>query len=321
MRGVPRAFVFLVVAMLGTPSFGGGGAVLRNLEHVFRAGKYVKPARIATLTAKDLGYASKVDNVNGLLELAQQENRIDPIEMMRLATPFTSLSNGDAMLLACLQTARCQPRTFLEIAKTSGLHAEVVARNPAIGLVQAHHLVGAMSERLMIRYFEHSGWTRINGQVGRAGFDGLFVKYENGVIKDVLIVESKYNTSSLGTTNHGIQMSETWVNRKLAELLERYPDNDVYRKIEPFIRNSSYRAVVWTLKVERDSVLVRLSKVKSKGGAVDLEGAVGTDVEDFSSPFVKSMRLGAPRNKFEERFLGWYKEELDGVDKGITLAD
>jgi hypothetical protein len=39
---------------------------LRNLEHVFRAGKYVKPARIATLTAKDLGYASKVDNVNGL---------------------------------------------------------------------------------------------------------------------------------------------------------------------------------------------------------------------------------------------------------------
>ncbi len=321
MRGVPKALVFLVVALLGTPSFGGGGAVLRNLEHVFRAGKYVKPARIATLTVRDLRYASKVDNVSGLLELAERENRIDPIEMMRLATPFASLDNGDELLLACLQAARCQPKTFLEIAKTSGLHAEVVARNPAIGLVQAHHLVGAMSERLMTRYFEYSGWTRIDGQVGRAGFDGLFVKYENGVIKDVLIVESKYNTSSLGTTNHGIQMSETWVNRKLSELLERYPDNDEYRKIEPFIKSGSYRAVVWTLKVERDSVLVRLSKVKSKGGTVDLEGATGTDIEDFSSPFVDGMRIGSPRNRFEEQFLGWYKEELESLDKGIALAD
>jgi len=76
---------------------------------------------------------------------------------------------------------------------------------------------------MMVRYFEHSGWTRIDGQVGRTGFDGLFVKYEDGVIKDVLIAESKYNTSTLQSTNFGVQMSEEWIRRKMVEIKARFP--------------------------------------------------------------------------------------------------
>ena len=188
-------------------------------------------------------------------------------------------------------------------------------RNSVLGMVQANHAVGAVVENLMNRYFKFSGWTRIEGQVGRTGFDGLFVKYDAGVIKDVLIVESKYNTSFLQPTNHGVQMSEDWVRRKMVELEERFPNEEIYRKIDPFIETGAYRAVLWNLKLDEDSLKIGINKVKSKGGSMNIEAAVGTDVESLSSPFTNRIKLKAPQNKFEEQVLGWYNEELATVGK------
>lgn len=310
-----RLFICLLFGWLPLYAMGGGGTLLHDLQYVFKAGSYEKVARLASLSAKDLRFASKVENIHGLLELAEHEGRIDPIQMMQLSRSYGSSSHGDGMLLICLQNAKCQPDKFIEVARASTLHAEVVMRNPALGLVQAHHAVGALVENFMNRYFKFSGWTRIEGQVGRTGFDGLFVKHEDGVIKDVLIVESKYNTSSLQSTNFGMQLSEDWVRRKMVELKERFPNEEIYKKIDLFIEAGAYRAVLWNLKVEDDSLKIGLSKVKSKGGLVNIEVAAGTDVESLSSPFTNSIKLKAPRNKFEEQVLGWYNEELAAVGK------
>ncbi len=58
---------------------------------------------------------------------------------------------------------------------------------------------GDVTESVMSNYFKNSGWGELNGEVGVNGIDGLFVKKDKvGRIKDIMIVESKYNKSQLG---------------------------------------------------------------------------------------------------------------------------
>jgi hypothetical protein len=312
-----RVSLLLLLLTVSLSVVAGGATLVRSLEHVFSAGGYTKVTRLARLTTQDLRFANRVENVNGLLELAEKERRIDPIQMMQLSRTYGAATNGDALLLACLNAPKCAPDRFLAIAQTSRLHAEVVKRNPNLGLVQAHHAVGALNENLMIRYFEHSGWTRIEGQVGRTGFDGLFVKYDGTTIKDVLIAESKYNTSSLQETNHGIQMSETWIRRKVVELKERFPDADVYRTLDAYIEAGAYRAVLWNLKIEDDAMQIALSTVKGKGGGVSVVETEASDLAILGEPVTTSIKLKAPNSKFEALVLSWYSAELDAVFKGI----
>lgn len=131
----------------------------------------------------------------------------------------------------------------------------------------------------------------------------------------MLIVESKYNTSSLQSTNFGIQLSEDWTRRKMVELKERFPNEGIYKQIDLFIDAGAYRAVLWNLKVEEDALKIGISKVKSKGGAVEIAAAAGTDIESLSSPLSNNIRFRAPRNQFERQVLGWYDEELAAIGK------
>ena len=73
-----KAILLVCFGLMSLSAYGASTALLEPLEFMFRAGKYVKPARLTTLAVKDLSYASKADNVAGLLELASAENRIDP---------------------------------------------------------------------------------------------------------------------------------------------------------------------------------------------------------------------------------------------------
>lgn len=66
------------------------------------------------------------------------------------------------------------------------------------------------SEQLMDEYFKKSGWEKL--KVGVNGIDGLYVKRDkDGNITNVLMSESKYNTSQLGDTKDGKQMSKDWI--------------------------------------------------------------------------------------------------------------
>lgn len=66
-------------------------------------------------------------------------------------------------------------------------------------------------------------WQSITPRSGPQGLDHLFIKTKNGVITDVMIGESKFNTSRLITTIDGnVQMSEGWIGVRLRRLGWRY---------------------------------------------------------------------------------------------------
>jgi hypothetical protein len=204
-----------------------------------------------------------------------------------------------------LQVSNCNPSSFVDIARMSELHAEVVARNPLLNATQVHHAVGGISESLMVRFFESSGWVKAEGQVGRTGFDGLFLKLDaSGQIRDVLIVESKYNSSALKSTNYGTQMSHEWVKRKVVELQAYYPNETVYRDLAAIIENDGYRARLWSMKVENRIVQIDLKSVQSKDSKVQL-----TFDELIERP-PRIINLASPKNSFERNFCDWYANAL-----------
>jgi len=301
--------VSLILAFQGAQSAGYAVAE-RGVEAVFKAGKYKRSAQLVVLGANDLSHASKAENIHGLLELAEAENRIDTVHMLQYSRLYSKMDGGDHLLLTCLKVSSCNPEQFLKIRATSGLHAEIALRRPDLGMVQVGHAVGAINENLMVRFFTSSGWESVPGQIGRQGIDGLFVKREGGLIKEVMVVESKYNTSMLQPTNHGIQMSEQWVKRKIFELKTAYPNNRDYVAIGRFVDSGSYRAILWNLKVEDGALMVGLKKVRSKGGSIDISPVDVKDQENSAALLIKEIKILQPKNDFESEFVGWYKREL-----------
>lgn len=302
-----KLFLTLVAFAASTPAFSGGGTAVTKSITAFKAGAYTKTgASIAVVTTRDLRYASKAENVAGLLDLAQKENRIDAIQAIQLSGPYSSMRKGDDLLLICLKSPKCQPESFYAGAKNSDLHAEVLARAPALGPTQANHAVGAINENLMLRFYEYSGWKAVDGQVGRTGFDGLLIKVDSeGTVRDVLIVESKFNTSTLKATNHGTQMSDEWIRKKIQNLRNQSPGNETYRQIESLIEGGSYRARLWNMRADSGKASIERKSVHSKDGTVSLQG-----VEDAERPSIV-IDIRAPKSDFEKRFASWYQEEID----------
>ena len=314
MRNLARKFsrvLVLALALCGTSVESAVGTALIKGESVFRAGGYSRQARLGTLTLKDIGHASKIENINGLIDLAQIENRIDPIQAIRFSYLYQQMDQGHVLLLTCLRHPGCRPDVFYDVVQTSPLHAQIVRRNPTLGFVQANQEVGALTERMMHRYFEGSGWTRIEGEVGRQGIDGLYVKLREGVVRDVLVAESKYNTSSLQPTQVGYQMSPEWVRSKVDALQRKYPQEKLYNNIDRFVDASSYRAVLWQLRMDEDAIHISLTKLIGKGRDVERSHAV--PLEGVFGPESSRISLYKPSNRHEAQVVQWFYEELDAV--------
>jgi len=50
---------------------------------------------------------------------------------------------------------------------------------------------GASAECVMNQFYTNTGWIQIEGEIGRNGIDGLYYKKKHGIIKEVLVAESK----------------------------------------------------------------------------------------------------------------------------------
>jgi len=75
-------------------------------------------------------------------------------------------------------------------------------------------------------------WQSITPRSGPQGLDHLFIKTKNGVIKDIMVGESKFNTSALNkNTRDGIQMGEEWIGKRLKRLAWRYTQISTLQKI------------------------------------------------------------------------------------------
>jgi len=194
-----------------------------------------------------------------------------------------------------------------QILSKSQLHKEVYLRIKNASKISVKHIdniVGKINESIMVKFFEKDGWKRIEGEVGRNGIDGLFVKRDkHGRIIDVLVAEAKYNTSNLGKTNFGKQMSKKWLLRKIQELKKTYPDDKDYAEIEKFIKKDNYRAVVWNMNVENNRMKIIIKNVHQKG---DKDIFLRKEKEIL-------INMEKPRNSFEENMVSYYKEELNKV--------
>lgn len=294
-----------------TLAVGAGVGAAVAAQKGFKAGTYYnRTATLATLSRAELQHATRAHNIDGLLAMAIVERRwaFDDVLRLQAWERYNALPGGDLLLLRCLKEPRCDPLACADIARLGDLHREVVLRRPASNLGQVNQVVGDISEQVMVRHFESTGWTQITGQVGRSGIDGLFVKRNaEGVVREVLAVESKYNTSALQPTNHGQQMSREWLEKKLSNLRERQPDETTYRRVEALVGAGYYRARLWTMRVENGEIQIDLQRVRSASDKVDeLLDDPGTRVS--VPPSV--IRIATPTNSFEKTIVDAYQQAL-----------
>jgi hypothetical protein len=270
--------------------------------------------QIVNITQKELSLQTKSENIQDLFSMALNESRIKNDEFKYISV-YNNFERGDELLLKCLKETGCDIGKFADIMQKSELHQKIAYKYPQISIGKLNQLVGTLNENLMNRYFIYSGWTKIEGEVGRNGIDGLFIKRnKEGIVKEVLIVESKYNKSGLQDTNNGKQMTKQWIQKKIENLQKEYPNNEDYKQIEQFVSNDIYRAMLWNLKVEDEKLIFDLSKLNDKFGnieKVDLIGGEKFKINQSNNSFID---INKPENEFQEKIIDWYNKEVNNIN-------
>ena len=159
---------------------------------------------------------------------------------------------------------------------------------------------GYASECMMNQFYTSTGWIKIEGEVGRNGIDGLYYKKKNGQIREVLVSESKWNTSRLGRSGKNKmvkQMSQHWVLRAM-DKLERHKPLPQYSRIKKLIEHDQYRARLFkVIPVKEESIRIDIYKLKNKGE---------NHFETFVESKLKPINLKDPKNSFEKNMLDAY---------------
>ena len=159
---------------------------------------------------------------------------------------------------------------------------------------------GYSTECVMHRFYTNSGWIQIEGEIGRNGIDGLYYKKKNGVIRELLVAESKWNKSRLGRSGKNKlvkQMSQEWVLRTI-QRLQKYKPLPEYNSIQKLVQNGQYRARLFRMvPVGENQIQIHIYKIKNKGAKL---------FDTFIENTLKPITLGAPRNSFERGVLDAY---------------
>lgn len=173
---------------------------------------------------------------------------------------------------------------------------------------------GASTECVMHRFYTHSGWTQIEGEVGRNGIDGLYYKKHNGAIKEVLVAESKWNKSRLGRSGkHKLikQMSKEWVLRTLKRL-QKYRPLPEYATIKKLVENDQYRARLFRMFPRSGNrIQIQIYRIKNKGS---------NDYDIKIEQKLEPITMGEPKNSFQAMLLNAYNEcRTQGLRKYLPM--
>ena len=159
---------------------------------------------------------------------------------------------------------------------------------------------GYSSECVMHKFYTNTGWVQLEGEIGRNGIDGLYYKKKNGVIREVLVAESKWNKSRLGWSGKNKlvqQMSQQWILRTLDKLQKHKPLPE-YQTIKKLVQHNQYRARLFKMfPVGKDKIQIHIYRIKNKG--------VNT-FDTFSENKLKSITMTHPQNSFEREILSSY---------------
>ncbi len=158
-------------------------------------------------------------------------------------------------------------------------------------------LNGYATECVMHKFYTNTGWMQIEGEVGRNGIDGLYYKKKNGIIREVLVAESKWNKARLGRSGKNKllkQMSQEWVLRTL-DKLQKYRPKAEYVHIKKLIQHNQYRARLFKMSPKGDDQLqIVIYRIKNKGS---------NSYETFVESTLNPITLNAPNNNFDVMML------------------
>ena len=160
---------------------------------------------------------------------------------------------------------------------------------------------GASAECVMHNFFVTSDWMQIEGEIGRNGIDGLYIKKEDEIVKEVLVAESKWNSGSLGKSgvNKLIkQMSKDWILNTLNKLRDKNSDMD-YKQIEKLVKNDQYRARLFKLIPKEDKLQILLYKLTNKGS---------NNFEMNKYNTIDNIDINKPKNTFEQILVTSYND-------------
>ena len=161
---------------------------------------------------------------------------------------------------------------------------------------------GASTECVMHHFYTTNNWIQIKGEIGRNGIDGLYYKKKGDAIKEVLVAESKWNTSRLGYSGKNKtvkQMSQEWVLRTMDKLVEKM-NSATYQTLRKLISYDQYRARLFNLKpIGNSSIEITIYAIKNKG------------LKTFNEVMDTQLRpidINAPRSNFERGIVGAYND-------------
>lgn len=109
----------------------------------------------------------------------------------------------------------------------------------------------AVVDRMLNRSFDgRQKWRIITPRNKPQGFDHLAVRWKKGKVADILVAETKVNTSKLSTTKDGVrQMSKTWIRERMQELSSQYTRAEK-ANIAGFNSKASRKAMICETNVE-----------------------------------------------------------------------
>lgn len=161
---------------------------------------------------------------------------------------------------------------------------------------------GKSAECVMHKFYTISGWVQIEGEIGCNGIDGLYYKKKGETVKEVLVSESKWNTSQLGRSgkNKAVkQMSQEWVLGTMDKLIKRNPSMP-YGTLKRFVTANQYRARIFRLKpLGSNKIQIITYKVKNKGLKA---------FDEIMDTQLKPIDVNNPSNSFEIEMLQTYNE-------------
>ncbi len=119
----------------------------------------------------------------------------------------------------------------LSIGAATGISTALARADVALArsIISPTAFRGSLGENLAGQYFlkdtlsKTGNWQMITPRSGPQGLDHLYIKTNSrGIPTDLLVGESKFNTSQLGMTRDGIQMGMKWSGKRLSALGRRY---------------------------------------------------------------------------------------------------
>ncbi len=202
-----------------------------------------------------------------------------------------------------------------EIGITKGvdtLREKIVQAHPELNEQNVSKIKGDISEDMMGSYFKNSGWSKKEGEVGSNGIDGLYIKRDSaGKINNVLAVESKYNTSKLGETNAGMQMSKEWLVSKVDALIKAHSEDQDYADIKKLISEDKYRARLWKMNEVDNKLYMGLENIDSLGRDISITPLAGGEKYKINNIANQKVDLNIPSSIYHTKLVSNYSDILE----------